>query len=59
MIGDIRRMRNDVLHHDGIATVTNTGKCKLVRIHPGARIILTPDDIRFLLRHLIVKVSNE
>lgn len=56
VVGDIRLMRNDVIHHRGIATAKNTGKCKIItRLRPGDRIILTPEDIRAL--HAVLDVT--
>jgi hypothetical protein len=41
VFGDLRHMRNDVVHHHGIATPENTGKCELLRwFEPGANIHL-------------------
>lgn len=35
--GDLRHLRNDVVHHGGIATAENTGRCVLLRhwFQPG------------------------
>ena len=40
-MADINRMRNDIVHHRGIATVRNSGRCEVLRwfsphetIHP-------------------------
>jgi hypothetical protein len=30
LLGDLRRMRNDVVHHQGVATADNTGRCVLL-----------------------------
>ena len=42
LLGDVRRLRNDVVHHHGIATVPNTGKCEVLRhwFPPGETISL-------------------
>jgi hypothetical protein len=31
VLGDLRHLRNDVVHHHGIATAENTGKCLVLR----------------------------
>jgi hypothetical protein len=37
LLGDLRHLRNDVVHHGGIATSGNTGRCVLLRhwFNPG------------------------
>ena len=36
LLGDLRRLRNDVIHHRGIASVDNTGHCEVVKwFQPG------------------------
>jgi hypothetical protein len=41
LIGDLRLIRNDVIHHRGVATSTNTGRCKVLQwFQPGETIIL-------------------
>jgi hypothetical protein len=49
VMGDIRNLRNDVIHHRGIATAKNTGKCKiLTKLSVGDMILLRPEDVRLL-----------
>jgi len=56
-IGDIRNLRNDVIHHRGIATRTNAGKCKiLTKFNVGDIILLTPSDVRALRDALQVEI---
>jgi hypothetical protein len=31
LFGDLRHMRNDIAHHRGVATVRNTGHCRVLR----------------------------
>jgi hypothetical protein len=31
LLGDLRHLRNDVVHHRGIATARNTGRCDVIR----------------------------
>lgn len=60
VIGDIRHLRNDVIHHQGIATYKNTGKCKVfTKFAEGDRIILQPEDIRMLRAALNVEIAPE
>jgi len=41
-MGDMRRMRNDVVRHRGIATAANTGKCEELRwFQPGDTIYVS------------------
>jgi len=42
LFGDLRRLRNDTVHHRGIATVEETGKCVLLKhwFRPGEMIRL-------------------
>jgi hypothetical protein len=44
--GDLRHLRNDVVHHGGIATTENTGRCVLLR-----HWFQTGDIIRLKSRH--------
>lgn len=43
ILGDLRRLRNDVVHHAGIATTRNTGKCEVLQgwFQPGDLIVMT------------------
>lgn len=57
VIGDIRNLRNDVIHHRGIATAKNTGKCKvLTNFSIGDMILLRPADIRLLRDAMQVQI---
>lgn len=59
VIGDLRLLRNDVIHHGGIATPNNTGRCRmLTRFAPEERIVLTPEDLRALTGLLHVGVDT-
>ena len=60
VIGDIRNLRNDVIHHRGIATAKNTGKCKvLTKFSVGDMILLTPEDVRLLRDAMQVEIVPE
>ena len=45
LMGDFRRLRNDVVHHRGIATKKNAGKCKIIGhwVTLGSPIHVTPE----------------
>jgi hypothetical protein len=44
LMGDIRLLRNDIVHHRGVATANNAGRCKVLRwFHPGEPILITID----------------
>jgi hypothetical protein len=46
LMGDIRLLRNDVIHHHGIATKDHSGRCKLLRwFEPGERILITYEQV--------------
>lgn len=58
VIGDIRNLRNDVIHHNGIAG-ENTRKNKIfTRFNDGDRILLTPEDIWHLSDSLTVGIDQ-
>lgn len=60
VIGDIRNLRNDVIHHRGIATAKNTGKCKVVtKFSVGDTILLRPEDVRLLRDAMRVEIIAE
>lgn len=59
VIGDIRHMRNDVIHHGSVATAENTGKCRvLTRFETGEQIIFTPEDVRLMKSALQVTIES-
>lgn len=39
LLGDLRRIRNDVVHHRGIATADNTGHCEVLRWFQSGEVI--------------------
>lgn len=60
VVGHIRNLRNDVIHHNGIATAKNTGKCKvLTKFGVGALILLRPEDVRLLRDAMQVEIVPE
>jgi hypothetical protein len=52
LFGDLRHLRNDVVHHGGIATGKNAGKCKFFGnwLSAGDEILLTADALGSFLR---------
>lgn len=40
LLGDLRLLRNDVIHHRGIATADNTGRCEVLKWFQPDQIIL-------------------
>lgn len=59
VMGDIRHLRNDVVHNRGIAG-KNTRKCEvLTRFRDGDRIVLVPEDIWLLGDTLQVLIAKE
>lgn len=40
LFGDLRLLRNDIVHHGGVATRHNTGRCTLLRLPVGIPIYL-------------------
>ena len=47
ILGDLRYLRNDIVHHRGVASKKNTGKCTVLQgwFFPGDDIILTNDHL--------------
>lgn len=45
LLGDLRLLRNDVVHHHGIASADNSGRCELLRhwVTIGEPILVTQD----------------
>ena len=51
-MGDIRHLRNDILHHAGIATQANTGRClSLCWFQAGDRIVITTNHVAEFMHH--------
>lgn len=52
LFGDLRQLRNDVVHHGGIVTAKNAGKCKFFGnwLSAGDEILLTADALGLFLR---------
>jgi hypothetical protein len=52
LLGDLRRLRNDVVHHRGIATADNAGKMEVLEhwFHPGDVIYLHAEHFYEFLR---------
>jgi hypothetical protein len=46
VMADLNRMRNDVVHHRGVATAKNTGRCEVLRwFEPG-------ETVRVMMAHI-------
>lgn len=51
LIGDLRLMRNDVIHHRGVATSSNTGRCEVLQwFQPGETISLKGEHFEEFIR---------
>ncbi len=51
--GDLRHIRNDLVHHAGIASAQETGKCTVLRwFEPGDPMILTMGHVLDFLNHM-------
>jgi hypothetical protein len=51
LIGDLRLMRNDVIHHRGVATSDNTGRCEILQwFQPGETIRLKGEHFEEFIR---------
>ncbi|WP_207006288.1 hypothetical protein [Nocardioides aromaticivorans] len=60
VIGDIRHLRNDVVHHGGVASARNAGKCIIMtKFSEGTRIQLQPEDVRTLRSALKVSIKPD
>ncbi|TWP32105.1 hypothetical protein [Leekyejoonella antrihumi] len=60
VIGDIRNLRNGVIHHRGIATAKNTGRCKvLTKFSVGDKVLLRPEDVRLMRDAMQVRIAPE
>lgn len=59
VMGEIRHLRNDIVHHNGIATKHNAGRCRILnRFEPDTRISISSDDIKILLGKLEVQIAR-
>lgn len=53
IFADIGRMRNDIVHHHGIATKKNCGKCEVLKwFQPGDRILITSNHVSNFMRSI-------
>ncbi|GGC28277.1 hypothetical protein [Brevibacterium sediminis] len=60
VMGDLRHLRHDIAHHNGVVSKDHGVKCKTVtRFNVGDKIILSPDEIRLLRDSLEVVVDRE
>lgn len=52
-MGDVSKMRNDVVHHRGVATKGNSGRCEaLTWFKPGDRMLIQQARVREFMEHL-------
>jgi hypothetical protein len=53
MMGDIRRLRHDIVHHRGIASHENAGGCLLIAhwVEIGSEIVITEDRVLEFMEH--------
>lgn len=57
VMGDIRHLRNDVIHNKANASNEHTARCRIItRFKPGDSIVLEPRDIWFLRSNLTVEI---
>jgi hypothetical protein len=61
VMADINRMRNDIIHHRGIVTATNSGRCEVFRwFSEGEPIHVMPAHVADLMRYVgEVQASRE
>jgi hypothetical protein len=51
LLGDLRRLRNDVAHHRGVATKNNSGRCEVVHwVEPGDTILVRGQQVAEFMR---------
>lgn len=51
-MGDLRRIRNDIVHKGAVASVEETGKCQVLKwFKPGEQIVLNTDHVLDFLNH--------
>lgn len=51
VLGDLRHMRNDVVHHHGVATAANTGRCRTLRwCNVGDEIMVRSPEVADFMR---------
>lgn len=59
LFGDLRLLRNDIVHHDAVATAKNAGKCKiLARFETGEPIFLAAEDLVIIMDELASWVES-
>ena len=52
-MGDLRHIRNDLVHKGGVASVDETGKCQVLKwFKPGEQILLNTDHVLDFLHHM-------
>lgn len=59
LFGDLRNLRNDIVHHDAIATSGNAGRCKiLTHFGPGGQVFLATEDFVVIMDELAAWVES-
>src|SRR4051794_23056230 len=59
LFGDLRHLRNDIVHHDSVATSGNAGKCKIVtHFQPDDQVFLEPEDVVAITDELAAWVES-
>ena len=59
LFGDLRHLRNDIVHHDSVAASGNAGKCKiLTHFQPGDQVFLEPEDFVVIMDELAAWVES-
>jgi hypothetical protein len=49
----IGRMRNDIIHHHGVAPAKNSGRCELLKwFQPGDTILITGKEVADFMQHV-------
>ena len=52
-MADIGRMRNDVIHHHGVATIKNSGRCEVLKwFQSGDTILITGKEVADFMQHV-------
>lgn len=52
-MGDLRHIRNDLVHKGGVASADETGKCQVLKwFEPGEKILLNTDHVLDFLHHM-------
>lgn len=58
IMGDLRNLRNDIIHHHGIASTANTGKNTLLMFEAGATVGCDASQFDQLIKNFTVEVRS-